>query len=1368
MARVKIINGRQDGDLIGGSFTNSASQTVFNLGSFSVESNFTGRRLRDYSNELTSFATPITLETLNLSMKDSETLLNFTNNVELNLDYSDIKKFTRFGSAGQIMRVSLRNIIDKYPASLYANNQIGIGGNETAIDYIFDNIQNISTFRIPTSFVDNKFDLIFDRGNTATPNDNELKNLNISFNKYVIWRRTSSDDFSHEIVGFTGDTSSNPFITVKARGEVFNNITGSTVNQTYHLRPKVIEYNRFLTSLSKFERYILNNRLEDNSEFNFIIKNPNISETGAIVYDDEIFTWTTLDGYNPNIDTGLFNIFSDSLIAIGEKYDEVKTDLVARLLTPDSLRVFDTTQEGKITKLLRIYGREFDQIKTFIDSLVNINKTSYKKTDNIPDRLVKNLANTMGWDVFSITEERDIVNAFFSNEIIQSNDNLLPAEIDIELWRRILINTNYYWKSKGTRNAIKSIFRLIGIPEPFINITEYVYTVDGKINPNTVTLQLEDLQTASLPYDNQGFPIAPIENNEFFFQLSGNTDGGQAYINLYRNLGFRVNRVVDNKKSWVEDGRIDRVHYSSPNYYQADSKLIINTKEVDATLDSARGIEYDVYCYNKDVDDPITSSAVTRPYIYVNVQLDINDPFIFSLPDQPLSGSTVLMSFNGITLAPPTGATTTGTEYDYYYDRNNNQVVLNPNIPASASTSRDVISVSYISQDFYSSLNGGTVTGYTSVNYVIERPVVTSSGAILLLPSGNTQPKGDIQLIVDGKTMTKGTSLFTGDFILDKTDSGQTKIIVQNTSLKAYLNSGGIVRSVYIYDNGTTNATKKSEAHRVDSLNSSKLFFNGGINRNVYVMNYAAFDINSIKITVNGITLTNGRDFTLNQANKRQIYLPAGIKFGDIIGAYYIIDDGSIVPPLLPADDTFPDIQDISFLEYLELIQRRLINARTRKTVTDNKGGYYPTVKSLYDNYIKRSFLAGNDPLLSNGYTVKNLYPFLNQYNSFFQRFVDQLLPATIILRKSGVLIRNTSFTKQKFRYPRGVNFDPNLQWLGTDGSEFIRTLPSREFSWSSDFECTNNNAKRYLLNINETTPSGITTTGYTTTLSILNSFSGTNVNGNFLYQAITLVDFVSLTEIQFNVRLSDFLIYANVSTQQEINQLTIDATFNDASCITTTTTTTTTVNPCDSLSITATGNTLGGDIGIDFTISGGQAPYLLKIIFVNDSSVALLNVPNAGTGVYNGVINLNENTLYILEVTDTNQCVKTVNVLTPTTTTTTIPPCIQPSDIDKDNVIILDDGGNDALFFPLLPSSTFNVNTITGVELTCFSISGCIDPSVVQFNVNNSSTPRTILVIYDSPLQSNGSYQVTFITTSGLCNINIQMDGTGEIPTII
>jgi len=66
MAKKKVINKGQNSDLIGGNFTNIASDTIFSFGSFNLTTNFTGKETIDYSNELSSFVTPITLDTIDI------------------------------------------------------------------------------------------------------------------------------------------------------------------------------------------------------------------------------------------------------------------------------------------------------------------------------------------------------------------------------------------------------------------------------------------------------------------------------------------------------------------------------------------------------------------------------------------------------------------------------------------------------------------------------------------------------------------------------------------------------------------------------------------------------------------------------------------------------------------------------------------------------------------------------------------------------------------------------------------------------------------------------------------------------------------------------------------------------------------------------------------------------------------------------------------------------------------------------------------------------------------------------------------------------------------------------------------------------
>ena len=1064
MAKQKIINPDLDSNLNDNSdFQNVTSQTIFSFGNFNVTGNFSNRTIINYENQLSSFVKPITLDDINISDTKSTAIYNSATNLTLNLDYSDLKSFIRYGSTSEYLRVAIQNIITNYPASLFVNNQTTVGGNITFYNYSYDVYTNISTFRIPSQYIDNKFGFIFNEGNVAKPNDNELKNLNLSFTNYIVWSTLFPDDFSHNIIGFTGDSISRNYITLIVNGDVFPNLSGLTSgNFNLHLRPLTSIYEDFILNLKPFEKYLVSNR---NTTKGFILnlKDPLIQEDGEILYSDNNLTWSTTDGYNIDFDGYSYTSFLQSLLNIGKKYDVTKTDLIARFLTPASIKQYDLTDEGKMTKILRIYGCEFDEIRQFIDSLVNINKISYDKKNNIPDQLVKNLAQTFGWNTFSLVTEEQFVASVLDNNETNNVNNSLPSEIDIELWRRILINTNYFWKSKGTRNAIKSMFLLIGIPEPFINITEYVYTVNEKINPNTVTLSLADLPSASLPYNNEGYPVAPIETDSFYFQISGDTDNGQAYMNNFRNVGFVLNKVIDNKKSWVEENNIYRKDENTSQYYVKDERLILNTKEVDVGLDASRGIEFDFFTYIKDVDYPINSTGFTMPFAYVNLSMGYsNSATNFIINNDPIGD--IQVSYNGIDLSSVNISnngnpiTTDIANADYYINPINNReiILLNGIAKDYGNNQRDVVEVSYIYRLFDTLVSN-------NVKYIVTRVTPNLAGTIIPLPES---PNGDIQLTVNGIALSKNRDGFNdGDYQLNG-----NQIIIQNPSVISFLVDNPIVQVAYVISTNI-DVKGKSEIHRIDSLNSSKFYFNNLINKYVYRLNYKISDVKSVRLLVNGICLEPGKDYILNTSNTYELYLPAALKLGDIIMVYYLI--GGNPDNTLIINDSFGlgDITTLSFLEFTELIQRKLINAKTRKIISDFKGGFYPYLYYIFTQYLKRSLLDSNNPLLSNGYTFNNLYAFLNKYNGYFQKFVDELLPSTIIIGKNGQIIRNTIFTKQKYMYRRGVSFDSDLQWLGDNGTLYKRRLTEKQYLWENDFVCYNEQLpvpKGYLYNNSE------------------------------------------------------------------------------------------------------------------------------------------------------------------------------------------------------------------------------------------------------------------------------------------------------------
>lgn len=1064
VAYKKVVNNNLDQNLNGNNFDSVTSQTIFTLGEYAVTSNFEGRKYIDYSNTLSSFARPITLETLGLTHEQSEIVQYYDTNAVLNLDKSDLNTFVRFGSAYEFLRVSIQNVITQYPGSLFMSYQQNRYDPITLTDFTYDSVTNTTIFNIPTGCTINTFKLAIDFGNVSLPDDKEYKNLNLSYDKYVIWSSLNSGN-TYPVIGFTGYTSGRRYLIVKTLGNPFPFLNSTVGSFDYHLKPNNMIFEEFRVKLNDYEKYIVSRR-NGYEGFIFAMKDPTLLDDGMITYADTQIIWNTTDYYNIDTNNGKYRTFLESVLSIANKYDKIKTDLIARFLTPTSIKAYDLTQQGKMTKLLRIYGREFDQLRQFIDSLVNINKITYDKLNNVPDQLVKNLSRTFGWNYFSLVAEEELVESFFTIDEKERNldKDLLPAEIDIELWRRIIMNTSYFWKSKGTREAIKSMFLLIGIPEPFINITEYVYTVDGKINPNTVQFTLTDFPSNSLPYDNDGYPVAPLETNNFYFQMSGDTDSGQAYLNVFRKAGFNLNQTVDNKKSWIQTGAAWRVDDTTPQYYQEDSKLVINTKEVDIALDTARGIEYDVYNYIRK-DFEANSTGYTLPYSFVNLSLNYptdQDVQVFDLPVQYTSDKIkgyLEIRYNGILLTPAKfydGSTIFDTpippftdQYDYVYNPYENKVYIKGGFARNSGNRRDVIHATFV----YSGQTS-PVTGIT-VQYIVARVspnVIENIGVGVRVPLPSF-PRGDVQLTINGIALTKASGQFIGDYVLDPLNStgGTNNIIITNPSVVGYLANPAHqnIQIAYVQVDGSNDINARSEIVRVDSFNNNKIYFNPAANKYVYKMNYKANNASDIKVLVDGIALEPMRDYDINQQNKFEVYLPKGIKYGSIISVYYLVGNQTIYFPIVETDFGVGDISKLSFLEFIEMIQRRMINARNRKTVTDFSGGWYPALLKIYTEYLKRADLPVDNPMKSNGYTFDNLYPFLSKYNAFFQRFIDQLLSATIILRKSGLLIRNTVFTKQKFTYKRGVNIpkgdtsnkdkreDVLYPYLGDDGSIF-------------------------------------------------------------------------------------------------------------------------------------------------------------------------------------------------------------------------------------------------------------------------------------------------------------------------------------------
>ena len=106
-------------------------------------------------------------------------------------------------------------------------------------------------------------------------------------------------------------------------------------------------------------------------------------------------------------------------------------------------------------------------------------KVSYDGKNNIPNELIKNFAQTLGWSTPSTLNNTTFLDSVLGVGTPQYSGTSIsktPAELDIELYRRILLNTAYLFKSKGTRKSIEFLLGLLGAPEALVEFNEYVIT----------------------------------------------------------------------------------------------------------------------------------------------------------------------------------------------------------------------------------------------------------------------------------------------------------------------------------------------------------------------------------------------------------------------------------------------------------------------------------------------------------------------------------------------------------------------------------------------------------------------------------------------------------------------------------------------------------------------------------------------------------------------------------------------------------------------------------------------------------------------------------------------------------------------------
>lgn len=129
-------------------------------------------------------------------------------------------------------------------------------------------------------------------------------------------------------------------------------------------------------------------------------------------YIGKIFTWPS-EGYCINVDGFAFQSYVKELTEMGMAYDETHCDVIWRCMTHESIKNFDWSYrreyddkdaqeriEGgdRMSKLLRISGRIFDDLKRYVDGIRFTNTVTYDGYNNTTNMDLSERNYLGGWD----------------------------------------------------------------------------------------------------------------------------------------------------------------------------------------------------------------------------------------------------------------------------------------------------------------------------------------------------------------------------------------------------------------------------------------------------------------------------------------------------------------------------------------------------------------------------------------------------------------------------------------------------------------------------------------------------------------------------------------------------------------------------------------------------------------------------------------------------------------------------------------------------------------------------------------------------------------------------------------------------------
>lgn len=422
--------------------------------------------------------------------------------IRIKPDYTSLRDFAYYGSAVEMIRATVNNVILNFPAELYFSSEEFKMLNDDGTSYD----QYDGGYIIPNGYGIN-VDLPYVNENSVY---NPLRYLCLSIDNYDLYK---DGKFVASGLSFDVKQSDDWLCENNMKGGIFAEATikGGGVTLTiyvykkgdekvlyykntglkgYSIRPCEVEVNRFYNTLDDFGNVLLDR--STNPRYMSVFETPYETDRGN-VYRMEPYIWPAENDWNPNVDGASYERFLSRLIDLAQFSDLYDSNIIWRMMTHEAIKNLDwtfTRSDGedtgdysvidstRVEAMMQIWGRNFDGLKRYIDNIKNSNKITYDERNNVPDYELSDFVDLSGWDTFVIKPKArtDV----FSKPIYPNRSKgFSEVDMNTTFMRVMKLNSNYINSMKGTVKGIETMLGILGLKDDEYSISEYVSVAYG-------------------------------------------------------------------------------------------------------------------------------------------------------------------------------------------------------------------------------------------------------------------------------------------------------------------------------------------------------------------------------------------------------------------------------------------------------------------------------------------------------------------------------------------------------------------------------------------------------------------------------------------------------------------------------------------------------------------------------------------------------------------------------------------------------------------------------------------------------------------------------------------------------------------------